>query len=79
MNNHILTSSIISVVYFICKFIQMRFLLKENKPLKKLVTDTLIVFISATMTILLLDKFNINEMLGNVKAIPKAFVNKPDF
>lgn len=61
------------------KFIEMRFILKENKPLKHMVIDTMIVFISATITILLLDQFNLNELIGNIKSAPGAFINKPDF
>lgn len=79
MNNQVLTAGIISIIYFLIKFIEMRFILKENKPLKHMVIDTLIVFISATITILLLDQFNLNELIGNVKSIPGAFINKPDF
>jgi len=79
MNNQVLTAGIISIIYFLIKFIEMRFILKENKPLKNMVIDTLIVFISATITILLLDQFNLNELIGNVKSVPGAFINKPDF
>jgi len=79
MNNQVLTAGIISIIYFLIKFIEMRFILKENKPLKHMVIDTLIVFISAIITILLLDQFNLNELIGNVKSVPGAFINKPDF
>lgn len=79
MNNQVITAGIISIIYFLMKFIEMRFILKENKPLKYMVIDTLIVFISATITILLLDQFNLNELIGNVKSVPGAFINKPDF
>ena len=79
MNNQVLTAGIISIIYFLIKFIEMRFILKENKPLKHMVIDTLIVFISATITILLLAQFNLNELIGNVKSVPGAFINKHDF
>ena len=77
--NEVLTSSIFCVIYFILKFIEMRFILKENKPLKILFTDTLIVFIAATLTLILLEQFNLNELIGNIKETPSAFVNNPDF
>ena len=79
MNNQVLTAGIISIIYFSIKFFEMRFILKENKPLKHMVIDTIIVFISATITILLLDQFNLNELIGNIKSTPGAFINKPDF
>ena len=76
MSNQIVTACVVSIIYFIIRFIEMRFIVKENKPLKQLVTDTLIVFISAISAILLLEQFNLGEMM---KAAPSAFVNKPDF
>ena len=79
MSNLVVTSGIISIIYFLIKFFEMKFILKENKPLKQLVIDTLIVFISATSTILLLEQFNLSELIGTSKEIPGAFINKPDF
>ena len=57
----------------------MRFILKENKPLKQLFIDSLIVFISCMISLILLDQFNLNELIGNIKPIPNVFVNNPDF
>lgn len=79
MNNQVLTAGIISVIYFLIKFFEMRFILKENKPLKQLVIDALIVFIASTSTILLLEQFNLGELIGYTKEAPSAFINKPDF
>tara|TARA_X000000368_G_scaffold280977_1_gene222929 strand:+ start:19237 stop:19473 length:237 start_codon:yes stop_codon:yes gene_type:complete len=77
--NQILTASIISVIYFVLKFIEMRFILKENKPLKDLFKDTTLVFISAILCLLILEQFNLNEIIGNIKNAPSVFVSKPDF
>ena len=79
MNNQAITSFIISLLYLIVKFIEMRFILKENKPLKQLFIDALIVFISSLMSLILIDQFNLNELIGNMKPIPSVFVNNPDF
>ena len=79
MNNQVTTSLIISLLYLIIKFIEMRFILKENKPLKQLFIDSLIVFISSIISLILLDQFNLNELIGNIKPIPNVFVNSPDF
>ena len=79
MNNQVITSLIISLLYLIIKFIEMRFILKENKPLKQLFIDSLIVFISSMISLILLDQFNLNELIGNIKPLPNVFVNNPDF
>lgn len=77
--NQVLTSSIISIIYFIFKFMEMRLILKENKPFKELFKDTVIVFISTTLALIILEQFNINEIIGNIKATPSVFISKPDF
>tara|TARA_B100000925_G_C22003410_1_gene472419 strand:- start:342 stop:578 length:237 start_codon:yes stop_codon:yes gene_type:complete len=77
--NQILTSSVISIIYFVLKFIEMRFILKENRPLKDLFKDTVLVFIAATLSLIILDQFNLNELIGNIKTSPSVFVSKPDF
>jgi len=79
MNNQVLTAAIVSVIFFLIKFFEMRFIIKENKPLKVLVIDSLIVFISTTLTLFLLQQFNIDKIIGNTPISPDAFINSPDF
>ena len=79
MNNQVLTAAIVSVIFFLIKFFEMRFIIKENKPLKVLVIDSLIVFISTTITLFLLQQFNIDKIIGNTPISPDAFINSPDF
>ena len=40
---------VVSVCYLLFKFIEMRFVLKENKPLKVLVRDTVLVYLSVSI------------------------------
>ena len=79
MNNQVLTAAIVSFIFFLIKFFEMRFIIKENKPLKVLVIDSLIVFISTTLTLFLLQQFNIDKIIGNTPISPDAFINSPDF
>lgn len=46
MENIFIIAAIISVIFFIAKFIEMRFLEKEPKPLKLLIRDSLLVYFS---------------------------------
>jgi hypothetical protein len=46
MENIFVVAGIISVIFFIVKFLEMRFVEKETKPLKLLVRDTLVVYVS---------------------------------
>jgi hypothetical protein len=77
--NNLLTSSVISVIYFLFKFLEMRFVLKENKPIKELTKDTFFVFLSVTVGLMVLEQFNLNEIVGNFKTVPSVFVSNPDF
>ena len=74
-----ITGFSVAIIYLLFKFIDMRFILKENKPLKQLFIDSLIVFITSMISLILLDQFNLNELIGNIKPIPNVFVNNPDF
>ena len=47
MNNEFITSLTITIIVFIIKFLEMRLILKENKGLKILFKESLIVFIAS--------------------------------
>jgi hypothetical protein len=46
MDNIFLIAGIISVIFFLVKFLEMRYVDNESKPLKFLIRDTLVVYIS---------------------------------
>jgi hypothetical protein len=46
MDNIFLVAGIISIIFFIAKFLEMRYVDKESKPLKLLIKDTMLVFVS---------------------------------
>lgn len=46
MESIFIVGAVISIVFFIVKFIEMRFVEKENKPLKYLTRDSLLVYFS---------------------------------
>ena len=73
----------ISVVFFIVKFIEMRFLEKESKPLKLLVKDTLFVFFSVVVGGFLLDQLKpLIQSAGDSSGLPNnpnVFTDNPAF
>lgn len=79
MNNEIITGVIVSTIFFIIKFIEMRFVQRENVPLKTLVVNTLIVFVSTILSLMIMKQFNIDEIIGSIKSVPSVFTGKPDF
>jgi hypothetical protein len=77
MDNVFIQSGVIAVFYLIIKFIEMRVVLKENKPLKVLLRDTIIVYVSALVGMYIIDEFMLK---GEVtKSFPKAFIDTPTF
>jgi len=78
MNNIFVTSAIISIIFLITKFLEMRFVEKESKPLKLLIRDTLLVYFSVISGHFLLKQINpiINSVGGS---IPQAFTDNPNF
>ena len=63
----------------IIKFLEMRFVSKENKPLKKLVLDALIVFVASLITSFLFQQFDITNILNKINTSPVILTNTPNF
>ena len=77
MNQGVLLEGfVVSGVYLLFRFLEIRFILKENIPLKKLFRDTLLVYVS-----FIAGNF-IYGQLGEVavfKGAPNVFTDKPAF
>jgi len=70
-------AAVVAIVYIVFLFLEMRFIVKENKPLKKLFRDALLVYLSV-----LVGDFVLNQLgpLGkSVFKTPEVFTNAPDF
>ncbi len=70
-------AAVIAIVYIVFLFLEMRFILKENKPLKTLFRDGLLVYLSV-----LLGDFLLNQLAPLGKSVmknPVVFTNSPDF
>ena len=76
MTNNYIIPFVISLVYLILKFLDMRYLKKENKGLKDLILDSFIVFLSSLMGLFIYDQFN---LLDDTTSITKAFIDNPNF
>ena len=55
----------------------MRLILKENKPIKLLMRDTIIVFLSALMGMYIIEEFLLQSKV--IKSAPNAFIDNPTF
>jgi hypothetical protein len=79
MDNIFLAAGIISVIFFISKFLEMQYVDKEPKPLKFLIRDSLLVYISSVLGWFVLDQLKpvINEI--DVNTTPLAFTDNAPF
>jgi len=80
MENIFVLSTLIAIVYFLAKFIEMRFVLKEIKPLKVLIRETLLAYISTVIGLFIANQFDmmktaVNAIGGGVN----VFVDNPGF
>lgn len=79
---------VVAIVYFLLKFMEMRFVETDNqKPLKVLLRDSIVVCISAVLAVFILNQFG--DMGGGVGGVggggggsggaPAVFVDTPGF
>jgi len=76
MENKFFISTIISIIYFIAKFIDMRYISKNDIPLKSLVKDTILVFVSSAIAYFIIEQIGDVIVLNNPVS---AFTGAPDF
>jgi hypothetical protein len=80
MDNIFITAAVISVIFVISKFIEMRFIEKEAKPLKLLIRDALLVYLSVISGYFILEQ--VKPMMqegGNNSVTTQVFTDNPEF
>jgi hypothetical protein len=77
MDNVFVQAGIIAILYLLVKFGEMRLVLKENKPIKSLMQDTIVVYISTIIGMYIIDQFLLKGENG--KSAPSAFIDSPTF
>lgn len=80
MDNIFINAAIISVIFLIAKFIEMRFIEKESKPLKLLIRDALLVYFSVVFGHFI--KGQINPLLkggSTGSVVTPVFTDSPGF
>ena len=80
MDNIFIIAAIISIIFLISKFIEMRFIEKENKPLKLLIRDALLVYFSVISGYFILQQLKpIIQNGGENSIATQVFTNNPEF
>lgn len=79
----------VSVLFFLAKLVEMKFIDREPKPLKLMVRDSFIVFLVSLVVVFLYSNYghlihNLLHVVTDNKTIPvigtpEIFTDKPDF
>jgi hypothetical protein len=79
MDNIFLSAGIISVIFFIVKFLEMKYIDQEPKPLKILIRDSLLVYVSVIIGYFISEQLKpiINDI--EIHSAPLAFTDNPPF
>jgi len=77
MENIFLVAGIIAVIFLIAKFIEMRFIEKENKPLKLLIRDTILVYLSSVFGFFIM--VQLKPVINVENMAPAVFTDNPTF
>jgi hypothetical protein len=86
MKNIFIIAGIISFVFFLSKFIEMKYIDKETRPFKLLIRDTLVVYISVIIGNFISEQID-SLMPSSIKSTvgigssspPEVFVDNPGF
>lgn len=79
--NSFIVAFVVSLIFVIVKFVEMRFVAKDNYPLKLLVKESLFVFFSVIVGQFVVEQCNPEELLkfDSVMSAPEVFITNPDF
>ena len=84
MENIFLVAGVISAIFFIAKFLEMRYIDEEPEPLKLLIRDSLLVYVSVIIGDFIVEQLNpvIQENITNPMSsnlAPMVFTDNPPF
>lgn len=76
MENIFSIGGLVALVYIVIKFIEMRFINKETKPIQECIRDGIVVYLSSVLGLTLFQHVNKVEVTSENTG---AFIGKPDF
>ena len=76
MENIFSVGGLVALVYAVLKFIEMRFINKETKPIQEIIKDTIVVYLSTVLGLTLFQHVNKADVTSENTG---SFIGKPDF
>jgi len=77
--NIFIIAAVISFIFVIVKFIEMRFIEKDTKPLKYIIRDALLVYFSVISGHFILEQLKPIIQENGESYITPVFMDNPDF
>jgi hypothetical protein len=77
--NIFIISAVIAITFLLVKFLEMRYIEKESKPLKLLIRDTFLVYFSVIIAHFVMDQVNPIMKGGSDKTFTPVFTDNPGF
>lgn len=66
---NMMVAGVIAVFYALVRFIEMRFILKETQPLKTILRDTIIVYLSAIAGMFIVGQIQENAPISKIPEV----------
>ena len=82
MEQNLIISSLITLIFFAVTFGEMKYVSKNVRPIKELIKETTIVYVSSFLGLFLINKLNLFKKITNPKSGPsvtQVLVDKPEF
>ncbi len=80
MSEMFIISTVVSIIFLLMKFAEMRIFDKESKPLKLLIRDALLVYFSVLSGCFILDQLKpVIVEGGSIVKNPAVFTGDPNF
>ena len=83
MENIFIIAAVISIIFLIVKFIEMRYIEKDSKPLKLLIRDSLLVYFSVVSGYFIMEQLKPvmqnGDVLNGGGGTTPVFTNNPEF
>lgn len=73
---NVTNAGVISVIFFILSAVKDKYVAKEEKSMKSLLTDSLFVFVSSNLGFFAMEKMDCPTVSSPA---PTAFLGKPEF
>lgn len=78
-NNIFVVAAIISITFLLAKFLEMRYIEKESKPLKFLIRDAFLVYFSVIVSNFVIVQINPAIKDGVNMKVTQVFTDNPGF